>query len=122
VNHERAIDQQRQRRRQRVRKTLRGTPQRPRLSVERSHKHIYCQIIDDASGKTLCSASTRDRDVRGTLKYGGNRDAAAVIGRTIADRAKALGISQLCFDRGSYKFHGRVAALANAAREAGMQF
>lgn len=122
MNHERAMDQQRERRRHRVRKKLRGTAERPRLSVKRSNKHIYCQLIDDGQGKTLCSASTQDKDLRGGISYGGNADAAATIGRAIAQRAQALGISQVCFDRGAYKYHGRVAALADAAREAGMQF
>lgn len=122
MNHERAMDRQRERRRHRVRKRLKGTPERPRLTVSRSHKHIYCQLIDDTAGKTLCSASTRDKDLRAGVSYGGNCDAAVVVGQALARRAQALGIQQLCFDRGEYKFHGRIAALANAAREAGMQF
>ncbi|MFO0915704.1 MAG: 50S ribosomal protein L18 [Pirellulales bacterium] len=116
------MDRQRERRRHRVRKRLKGTPERPRLTVSRSHKHIYCQLIDDTAGKTLCSASTRDKDLRAGVSYGGNCDAAVVVGQALARRAQALGIQQLCFDRGEYKFHGRIAALANAAREAGMQF
>jgi large subunit ribosomal protein L18 len=110
----------RQRRRFRVRKKLRGTQDRPRLSVFRSHKHIGCQIIDDLGGKTVVAASTRDKDLRESVKYGGNKAAAQVVGRAIAERAIAAGIKQVRFDRGSYKYHGRVAALADAAREAGL--
>ena len=110
----------RQRRRFRVRKKLRGTQDRPRLSVFRSHKHIGCQIIDDLGGKTVVAASTRDKDLCESVKYGGNKDAAQVVGRAIAERAIAAGIKQVRFDRGSYKYHGRVAALADAAREAGL--
>jgi large subunit ribosomal protein L18 len=116
------MDQQRERRRHRVRKNLQGTPERPRLTVRRSHKHISCQLIDDTVGRTLCAASTLDPEVRTDLKYGGNCAAATAVGQALARRAQALGIQQLCFDRGEYKFHGRIAALANAAREAGMQF
>jgi large subunit ribosomal protein L18 len=114
--------QQRQRRAFRVRKRVRGTAERPRLSVFRSHKHVYAQVIDDASGRTLASASTVDKDLLGDLKYGGNVAAATAIGKAIAERAKAAGITQVAFDRGSNQYHGRVAALANAAREAGLDF
>ncbi len=86
----------------------------------RSHKHIYSQIIDDGAGRTLVSASTQDGQVRDELRYGGNRDAAAKIGKTIAQRALEAGIQEVVFDRREYKYHGRVAALANAAREAGL--
>jgi len=120
VNHERFILRQRQRRRQRVRNALRGTSDRPRLSVFRSHKHIYCQVIDDSIGKTLVSASSRDRGLRSSSKYGGNKDAAAVIGKAIAERAIESGMKQVRFDRASNKYHGRVAELADAAREAGL--
>jgi len=121
VNHERATLQQRQRRAYRVRKRVRGTAERPRLSVFRSHKHVYAQVIDDASGRTLASASTVDKDILGG-KYGGNVAAATAIGKAIAERAKAAGVTQVAFDRGSNQYHGRVAALANAAREAGLDF
>lgn len=113
---------QRWRRRNRVRKKLRGTAEHPRMSVHRSNKHVYCQIIDDESGKTLASASTRDKDVRGQIKYGGNCDAAKVVGQVIAERAKSAGVATVKFDRGRFKFHGRLAELANAAREGGLQF
>lgn len=114
------VNKQRRNRRFRVRNKLRGTSDRPRLSVFRSHKHIACQIIDDSTGKTLASASTNDQDLRGEFKYGGNAEAAASIGKTIAERAIAAGIKQVRFDRGHNKYHGRVAALADAAREAGL--
>jgi len=120
VNHERFILRQRQRRRHRVRNVLRGTADRPRLSIFRSHKHIYCQVIDDSIGKTLVSASSRDRGLRSSSKYGGNKDAAAAIGKAIAERAIESGIKQVRFDRASNKYHGRVAELADAAREAGL--
>ena len=121
MNHNKANYQLRQRRRHRVRKKLRGTPERPRLSVHRSNKHIYCQVIDDTCGKTLVSASSRDGDLRGGLSYGGSADAAGAIGKAIAEKALAAGVKQVCFDRGAYKFHGRVKAVAEAAREAGLE-
>ncbi|MDH3717234.1 MAG: 50S ribosomal protein L18 [Planctomycetota bacterium] len=122
MNHERAIRKQRQRRRFRVRKHIRGTDQRPRLCVFRSHKHIYAQVVDDLAGKTLAAASTRDQEIAGKVKYGGNTDAATQVGQVIAQRAKAAGIEQVAFDRGHFQYHGRVAALAHAAREAGLKF
>ncbi len=114
------INKQRQRRSHHVRNKLRGTSDRPRLCVSRSHRHVYCQVIDDSSGKTLAAASTRDKDLQGQVKYGGNADAAKLIGKAIAERALAAGIKQVRFDRGHYRYHGRVAALADAAREAGL--
>ena len=113
---------QRQRRTFRVRKRTRGTVDRPRLTVSRSHKNMACQIIDDVTGKTLVSAGTREESLRSGLKYGGNKAAAEAIGRAIAERALAAGIKQVCFDRGHYLYHGRVAALADAARKAGLSF
>jgi large subunit ribosomal protein L18 len=120
VNKDKFINGRRRRRRFRVRKRLRGDAERPRLSVFRSHKHVYCQVIDDESGKTLVSASTRDKSLRDDVGRGGNKEAAQVIGKTIAERALAAGIKAVRFDRGHYKYHGRVAALADAAREAGL--
>jgi large subunit ribosomal protein L18 len=109
------------RRRRRVRTALRARASgKPRLSVHRSGKHIYAQLIDDAAGKTLVSASTLDKDVRG--KAGANRDAAATVGKTLAERAKKAGVSAVVFDRGGFLFHGRVKALADAAREGGLEF
>ena len=122
MNKHRSLNHQRQRRRFRIRKRVPGTAERPRLSVWRSHKNVACQIIDDASGKTLASASSLDKQLRDELKYGGNRNAATIIGKAIAERALAAGIKQVRFDRGHYKYHGRVAALAQAAREGGLEF
>jgi large subunit ribosomal protein L18 len=110
------------RRQNRVRAAIRGSAVRPRLSVCRSNKHVYCQVIDDESGRTLAAASTRDKSLRAQIKNGGNCDAAKIIGAAIAQRALAAGVQQVKFDRGRYKFHGRVAILANAAREGGLQF
>ncbi len=112
----------RQRVHDRVRMTVSGTAERPRLCVYRSLDHIYAQVIDDRAGKTLVSASTADKDTKKNLKGGGNVAAAKVVGKAIADRAKAAGVSKVVFDRGGYKYHGRVKALADAAREAGLQF
>jgi large subunit ribosomal protein L18 len=94
----------------------------PRLSVYRSINHIYAQIVDDTRGQTLVSASTRDKEVRTTLKTGGNVSAAKVVGQALAKRATAAGIARVVFDRGGYAYHGRVKALADAAREAGLKF
>jgi large subunit ribosomal protein L18 len=110
------------RRRKHVRRKIRGTVERPRLTVYRSSKHILAQIIDDLNGVTLVAASSQMKDVKGELKYGGNVAAAKVIGKKIADAAKAKGITQVCFDRGHYRYHGRIKALADAAREGGLQF
>jgi large subunit ribosomal protein L18 len=95
---------------------------RVRLSVFRSSKHIYVQLIDDAQGKTLASASTVETDLKGSLKTGADVAAAAAVGKLIAERAKAAGITEVVFDRGGYIFHGRVKALADAAREGGLSF
>lgn len=106
----------------RLRKRVRGAEKRPRLNVYRSASHIYAQIVDDQSGKTLVSASTRDKDVRKMFKTGGNIAAAKVVGKTLAERAKAAGHTRVAFDRGGYAYHGRVKALADAAREGGLEF
>ncbi len=103
---------------QRIRRKVRGTTERPRLAIYRSLNHIYAQVIDDEQGKTLASASTTEKDLRGAT--GGNLDAAQRVGRTIAERAQAAGISSVVFDRGGYLYHGRVKALTDAAREAGL--
>ena len=109
------------RRKQRVRRQLRDVASgRPRLSVFRSAKHIYAQIIDDEAGRTLAAASTKDKDFSG--KTGGNIEAASVIGKQIAEKAKKAGVENVIFDRGGYIYHGRVKALADAAREAGLSF
>ena len=105
-----------------MRKRTRGSQGRPRLTIFRSHKHVYAQVIDDSDGRTLAAASTVDKELRGDVKYGGNKVAAAAIGKAIAARAIAAGIKQVAFDRGSCQYHGRVQALAEAAREAGLKF
>ncbi|MCI0377628.1 MAG: 50S ribosomal protein L18 [Gemmataceae bacterium] len=109
------------RRRRHVRKKIVGTQERPRLSVFRSSKHIYAQLIDDLQGVTLGAASSRTKG-QTELKYGGNVNAAKSVGKKIAEVAKQKGIAKVAFDRGHYKYHGRVKALADAAREGGLQF
>lgn len=106
----------------RVRKRVRGTAERPRLTVFRSNKHIYAQIIDDLRGHSLCAASTAENVICPAGTNGGNRAAAASVGKAIAERALAAGIKAVAFDRGAYRYHGRVAALADAAREGGLEF
>jgi len=122
VNKQKILAKQKQRRRYSVRKRVPGDPQRPRMSVFRSSAHIACQLIDDTLGKTLVSASTRDKSVREQIGYGGNCQAAQQIGQIVAQRAREAGITHVRFDRGPYKYHGRVAALADAARETGLSF
>ena len=111
---------QRTRRRFRVRKKLHGDGGTPRMCIYRSNKHIGCQLIDDVAKKTIVSVSTRDKDVRESVSKGGNKDAAQAIGKVIAERALAAGIKAVRLDRGASKYHGRIAALADAAREAGL--
>jgi large subunit ribosomal protein L18 len=122
VNQSKLVQVRRLRRQRHVRKRLFGTPERPRLAVFRSSKHIYAQVINDTNGTTLAAASTLDPQIRKDHDYGGNKAAAAVVGRIIAERARQAGIDKICFDRRSYKYHGRVQALADAAREAGLRF
>jgi large subunit ribosomal protein L18 len=104
-----------------IRKRVVGTAQCPRLAVFRSHKHIYAQLIDDMAGVTLCSASTQSKDIRGKLKYGGNAGAAKVVGAALAERAKEKNIQSAALDRGGFKYHGRIKALADAVREGGLK-
>jgi large subunit ribosomal protein L18 len=112
-----------QRRAQRVRRQLKKVASgRPRLSVHRSSKHIYAQIIDDAQGRTLAAASTIDGDLKTSLKTGADSAAAAAVGKLIAERAVKAGVKEVVFDRGAYIYHGRVKALAEAAREGGLSF
>jgi large subunit ribosomal protein L18 len=111
-----------QRRKFHVRKKLHGTPERPRLSVFRSSRHIYVQVIDDVKGLTLASASTKSKTLRDKITRTGNKKAAEIIGEAIAKQAMGVGIKCVCFDRGSYKYHGRVKSLADAARKAGLAF
>ena len=118
-----AHDKQFQRRRQRVRRTLRkNAADRPRLSVHRSSKHIYAQVIDDAAGRTVVAASSLDKELKAQLKSGADKAAAANVGKLIAERAVKAGIKEVVFDRGGYMFHGRIKALADAAREGGLSF
>ena len=107
------------RRHARVRKKVRGEADRPRLAVYRSNKHIVAQVIDDRAGRTLAAASSLEADLR---PGSGNKDSAAKVGKLVAERAKAAGVSRVVFDRGGFLYHGRVAALADAAREAGLEF
>ncbi|MAT71834.1 MAG: 50S ribosomal protein L18 [Planctomycetaceae bacterium] len=122
MDHHKYLGKQRQRRKWRVRKRLKGDAERPRLCVTRSLQNITAQLVDDEAGKTIAYASTKEKSLASSIKYGGNCDAAAAIGKTIAERAAAAGVKKARFDRGSAKFHGRVAALAAAAREAGLEF
>ena len=110
----------RSRRHYRVRKKVQGTPERPRLAVFRSNKHISVQVIDDLTGRTIAAASTLEKDLRGGAT--GNKSAAATVGKLVAERAKEAGVSRVVVDRGGFLYHGRVAAVADAAREAGLEF
>jgi large subunit ribosomal protein L18 len=111
----------RTRRHHRVRKKVTGTAERPRLAVFRSNKHITAQVIDDRAGRTVAAASTVERDLR-QVGATGNKAAAATVGRLVAERARAVGVRHVVFDRGGFLYHGRVAAVADAAREAGLEF
>jgi large subunit ribosomal protein L18 len=106
----------------RMRKKIAGTPERPRLCVHRSSRHIRAQVVDDRTGRTIVSASSLDKEVRATIQGGGNVAASKVVGKIVAERARAQGVEQVVFDRGGYQYHGRVQALAEAAREAGLKF
>jgi len=110
----------RERRHRRVRKKVRGTAERPRLAVFRSNAHIYAQVIDDVSGRTLAAAGTAEPALKDSS--GGNITAATKVGGLVAERAKAAGVTKVVFDRGGFRYHGRVAALADAAREGGLEF
>lgn len=112
----------RKKRHARLRKRVAGTAEKPRLNVFRSLAHIYAQVIDDATGKTIVSASSVDKELKGQIKSGGNNEGAKLVGGLIGKRAVENGVSEVVFDRGGYKYHGRVAALADGAREAGLKF
>ena len=112
----------REKRHYRIRNKISGTPAKPRLAVFRSNKHMYAQIIDDVAGHTLVSASTVDKAVSEPLKFTSNTDAAKAVGKALGEKAVAAGISQVVFDRGGYLYHGKIQALADAAREAGLKF
>jgi large subunit ribosomal protein L18 len=105
-----------------IRHRVFGTTERPRLTVFRSLKNLYAQIIDDEKGVTVCEASSRSKDLQSKIPSGGNIPAAKLVGAALAERAKAKNIDQVCFDRNGYRYHGRVKALADAAREAGLKF
>jgi large subunit ribosomal protein L18 len=122
MNNQKAKRLQQLRRRQHVRRRIVGTSERPRLNVFRSSKHIYAQLIDDLNGVTLAAANSRTKETRAKASYGGNVKAAVVVGKQLAEAAKSKGISKAAFDRGHYRYHGRVKALADAAREGGLQF
>ena len=112
-----------ERRQRRVRGTLRkNSGGRPRLSVFRSSKHIYAQIIDDAAGRTVAAASSIEKDLKSSLKTGADKAAATAVGKLVAERAKKAGVENVVFDRGAYRFHGRIKALADGAREGGLSF
>jgi large subunit ribosomal protein L18 len=121
MDHQKAKRKRQLRRRRHVRRKITGTAERPRLSVHRSSKHIYAQLIDDISGVTRAAASSRTKDVRSGTPYGGNIKAATAVGKALAAAAAARGITLAAFDRGHYKFHGRVKALADAANAAGLK-
>ena len=113
--------QARARRHYRVRKKVSGTAARPRLAVFRSNKHISAQVIDDTTGRTLAAASSVEKDLRTSLDHTGNKSASAQVGRLVAERARAAGVTKVTFDRGGFLYHGRVAAVADAARDAGLE-
>jgi len=112
----------RKKRHNRLRNSISGTPDKPRLAVFRSNKHIYAQLIDDVAGHTLASASTMEKSIASTLKSTSDKEAAAAIGTAVAKRAMEKGVTHVVFDRGGYLYHGKVKALADSAREAGLQF
>lgn len=113
---------QRERRHLRLRKRVRGNAERPRLTVFRSHKHIYAQVVDDGRAVTIAAASSLSKDLRLGLKHGGNVEAAKAVGKKLAQQCLRLGVQKVSFDRGSFPYHGRIKALADAARETGLKF
>jgi large subunit ribosomal protein L18 len=122
MNQHKMKTKRRTRRKARIRKTLMGTSERPRLSIYRTAQHIYAQLIDDLAGKTLASASSRSKSLRDGIQKGSNRDGATLVGKALGEQAVSGGYSSIVFDRNGYRFHGRVKALADAAREAGLKF
>jgi large subunit ribosomal protein L18 len=122
MDHQKVKRRRQLRRRQHVRRNITGTPERPRLTVFRSSKHIYAQLVDDLNGVTMAAASSLTADVRKGTPYGGNVKAAAAVGTHLAQVAKTKGIAKAAFDRGHFRYHGRVKALAEAARKGGLQF
>lgn len=122
MNRQKENQFKRKRRARRTRSHVRGTPERPRLTVHRSLRHVRAQLVDDTAGRTLCAVSSLSPGLREQLPYWGNAKAAALVGKAIGEKAKGMGITLVAFDRGPYKYHGRVKALAEAAREAGLKF
>jgi large subunit ribosomal protein L18 len=122
MDHQKEKRRRQARRRHHVRSRIVGTLERPRLSVFRSSKHIYAQLIDDLGGLTLASVSSNSAELRKSLPYGGNIEAAKAVGKKLAEAAKSKGIGKAAFDRGHYRYHGRIKALADAVREGGLQF
>lgn len=122
MDHQKSKHRRQLRRRNHVRRSIVGNAERPRLTVHRSSKHIYAQLIDDLTGVTLASASSNVAELRDQVAYGGNIKAAKVVGQKLAEAAKSKGIAKAAFDRGHYRYHGRIKALADAAREGGLQF
>lgn len=122
MDHEQRKWESRKRRSMRIRQGVRGTTERPRLSVYRGLKHTHAQIIDDIAGRTLCAVSTLQKDIRALVKSGGNKQAAQVLGEKMAEAAKKAGVTKVAFDKSWYRYHGRVKVFAEAARKAGLQF
>jgi large subunit ribosomal protein L18 len=122
MDQQRLKQRRRLRRRNHVRKKLQGNAERPRLTVFRSSKHIYAQLVDDLAGVTVAAASSVEADVKKTVPYGGNIKAAQAVGKRLAELAKGKGVQKAAFDRGHYRYHGRIKALADAARQGGLQF
>jgi len=122
MSQENPRDKARERRHRRVRVTVNGTPERPRLSVFRSLRHITAQVVDDTKGRTLVSASTLDAELKAQIQNLNKTEQAKLVGKALAERAKKIGVQQVVFDRGGYKYHGRVKALAEASREGGLDF
>jgi large subunit ribosomal protein L18 len=122
MDRQKAKHKRQLRRRRHVRNRIVGTSERPRLTVFRSNKHIYAQLVDDLAGKTLAAATTNNTDLAGVGPKGGNVNAAVAVGKKLAEEAKSKGINKAAFDRGHYRYHGRVKALADAARAGGLQF
>jgi len=124
MKKDRVVEKRRKaaRRRQHVRKSVRGSANRPRLSVFRSARHIYAQIVDDDSGRSIAAVSSTSKEVRSESSVGGNIASARSMGQLLAEKAKTQGVSEVVFDRGSYLYHGRIKALADGAREGGLQF
>ncbi len=122
MSQENPRDKARQRRHRRVRVNTNGTPERPRLSVFRSLRHVTAQVIDDTVGKTLASASTLDGELKAQVKGKNKTEQARLVGKALAERAQKIGVKQVVFDRGGYRYHGRVKALAEASREGGLEF